>query len=94
MSASNNAAAIAAANNPKRNHRSGDNSAVRSLSANLKYPYKRTISAPAGSCFCNMVSVNVDLVKLIVFKILFYIKYFNETSFKKNLGFTKIALKQ
>ena len=51
MSASNNAAAIAAANNPKRNLRTGDNSAVRSLSANLKYPYKRTISAPAGNYY-------------------------------------------
>ena len=49
MSASNNAAAIATANNPKRNLRSGDSTAIRSLSASLKFPYKRTISAPAGS---------------------------------------------
>jgi hypothetical protein len=48
MSASNNAA-IAATNNPKRNFRSGESSVVRSLSSNLKYPYKRTISAPAGN---------------------------------------------
>ena len=49
MTASHNAAAIAAANDPKRNFRSGENAVIRSLSASLKYPYKRTISAPAGN---------------------------------------------
>ncbi len=67
MSASNNAAAIAAANNPKRNHRTGDNSAVRSLSANLKYPYKRTISAPAGNYYCVVVADDVNDLAILSF---------------------------